>query len=106
MFHIRTLPTVIKNLLSCISDTYIPALLLVSIGITLKHKKMKPSTNTLSSIKSVFAKIFFSMQVVVLSTGIPVLYCVGVTHNVKDSSKEIIIKTNKGKTIVEPYRLN
>jgi len=46
------------------------------------------------------------MQVVVLSTGIPVLYCVGVTHNVKESSKEIIIKTNKGKTIVEPYRLN
>ena len=62
---------------------------------------MKLATNSLNSIKHLFGKILFSSQVIVITAGLPVLYCVGVSHNVKLASKVVIIKTNKGKTIME-----
>ena len=62
---------------------------------------MKQTTTSLNSIKHIFGKILFSSQLIIISAGLPVLYCVGVSHNVKKSSKVIIIKTNKGKTIME-----
>jgi len=101
MFHIRTVLKPEDFLPSCFSGTCIPALLLVSIGITLKTKKMKLATNNLSSLKHLFGKILFSSQLIIISTALPVLYCVGVSHNVKKTNKVIIIKTNKGKTIME-----
>ena len=62
---------------------------------------MKLATNSLNSIKHLFGKILFSSQVIVITAGLPVLYCVGVSHNMKAASKMVIIKTNKGKTIIE-----
>ncbi|MEP6596300.1 MAG: hypothetical protein ABJA71_10155 [Ginsengibacter sp.] len=62
---------------------------------------MKLATNNLSSLKHLFGKILFSSQLIIISAGVPVLYCVGVSHNAKRSNKIIIIKTNKGKTIME-----
>lgn len=63
---------------------------------------MKFTTNNLSLIKHLFGKIIFTSQVIILSTALPILYCVGVSHNAKMSNGFIIIKTNKGKTLIEP----
>jgi len=60
---------------------------------------MKPITNNLSSIKHLLAKILFSSQLIIISAGLPALYCVGVSHHAKKNSEIIIIRTNKGKII-------
>jgi len=62
---------------------------------------MKPTTNNLSNIRHIFGKIIFTSQIIVLSAALPVLYCVGVSREVSTTSKVIIIKTNKGKTIMK-----
>jgi hypothetical protein len=60
---------------------------------------MKLTTNNLSSIKHLLAKILFSSQLIVISAGVPALYCVGVSHHAKKNSEVVIIRTNKGKII-------
>ena len=62
---------------------------------------MKLITGTPGSIKHFFVKILFSLQVITTCAALPILYCVGVSHNVKQSSKYIIVRTNKGKVSVE-----
>ena len=67
---------------------------------------MKPTTKTSGSIKHFFGKILFSLQVITICSALPVLYCVGVSHNVKESNKSIIVKTNKGKVSIELQGIN
>ena len=62
---------------------------------------MKLTTKTSGSIKHFFVKILFSLRVITICAALPVLYCVGVSHNVKESSKYSIVKTNKGKVSIE-----
>jgi hypothetical protein len=74
---------------------------LVLIGITLKTNKMKSTTSSLNYVRHIFEKILFSSQIIVLSVALPVLYCVGVSREVSTTNKVVIIKTNKGKTIMK-----
>src|SRR4051812_11205692 len=61
---------------------------------------MKTTTNNLSFVKHVLGKILFSSQVIILGASLPTLYYVGITHNEK-RNEITIIKTNKGKTIMQ-----
>ena len=61
---------------------------------------MKLTTNV-SLIRHLFGKFIFTSQVIILSGALPVLYCVGVSHNAKKSNEFIVVKTNKGKTLIE-----
>ena len=60
---------------------------------------MKLITSNLSSVKHLLAKILFSSQIIIISAGVPALYCVGVSHHAKKNSEVVIIRTNKGKII-------
>jgi hypothetical protein len=62
---------------------------------------MKLTTNRLSLMKHLLGKILFSSQLIIVSAALPVLYCVGISHNTNQQGKVTIIRTNKGKTIMQ-----
>ena len=59
---------------------------------------MKQSTTTVTrALQNVITKIFFCSQVIIISSALPSLFYVGITHNNELKPKKHLLITNKGK---------
>jgi hypothetical protein len=62
-----------------------------------KSKAMKQSTNTLRSLQNLVTKVFFCSQLIIISSALPSLFYVGITHNNEKRAAKHLLITNKGK---------
>jgi len=60
-------------------------------------QSFKKLTNTFGNLA---AKTIFSVQLSAILLALPLLYMVGVSHNLQDNKMQKVIMTNKGKKII------
>ncbi|HUS01425.1 MAG TPA: hypothetical protein VMY77_06850 [Chitinophagaceae bacterium] len=58
---------------------------------------MKQSTTLTRALQNLITKIFFCSQVIIISSALPSLFYIGITHNNESKPKKHLLITNKGK---------
>ena len=58
---------------------------------------MKHSTTTVKALQNLITKIFFCSQLIIISSALPSLFYVGITHNNERKTEKHLLITNKGK---------